>query len=349
MRPFILPALAMVFLCHPMKGQEPRADRPIVPADAKLELLYTRSAPIEGGLTEGAAAAPDGSIYFTDIAEGEDKGLIVRFDPESGKTSIFAADSHKANGLMFDAEGRLVACEGADHGGRCVSRWDVKTRKREVLVDHYMGKKLNAPNDLCIDLKGRIYFTDPRYLGDEARELEHRAVYRVDSDSTVIEITHDVEKPNGIAISPDQQTLYVGDNNNGTDRIDLNLPPPEKGAMKVYAFPLDAAGLVAGPRKTIYDFGRESGCDGMTVDAQGNLYLTSRSAKRPGVLIIDPRGNELGFIPTGEPQPDAKQPEGLPSNCDFGIGDESNVLYITVDKSLYRVRLNAEGYHIPWR
>lgn len=349
MRACTLSALAMVFLCHPIEGQEPRADRPIVPADAKLELLYTRSAPIEGGLTEGAAAAPDGSIYFTDIAEGEDKGLIVRFDPQSGKTSIFAADSYKANGLMFDAEGRLVACEGADHGGRCVSRWDVKSGKREVLADDYMGKKFNAPNDLCIDLKGRIYFTDPRYLGDEARELEHRAVYRLDTDGKVIEVTHDVEKPNGIAISPDQQTLYVGDNNNGTDRIDLKLPPPEKGAMKVYAFPLDSAGLIAGPRKTIYDFGRESGCDGMTVDAKGNLYLTSRSAKRQGVLIIDPRGNELGFIATGEPQPDAKQPEGLPSNCDFGIGDESNVLYITVDKSLYRVRLNAEGYHIPWK
>ncbi|HEX7446103.1 MAG TPA: SMP-30/gluconolactonase/LRE family protein [Pirellulales bacterium] len=334
---------------RPAIGQETRQPRPIVAADAKLELLYTRSEPISGGLTEGPAAAPDGSIYFTDIPEGEDAGLIVRFDPKTGATSIFAADSHKANGLMFDAEGRLVACEGADLGGRCVSRWDLKTRQREVLADDYNGKKFNAPNDLCIDLKGRIYFTDPRYLGEEARELEHRAVYRIDTDGTVAEVTHEVEKPNGIAISPDQQTLYVGDNNNGTDRIDSKGPPPEKGAMKVYAFALDAAGMVAGQRKTIYDFGRESGCDGMTVDAQGNLYLTSRSAKRPGILILDPRGTELGFIATGEPQPDAKEPKGLPSNCDFGIGDERNVLYITVDKSLYRIRLNAEGYHIPWR
>ncbi|HEX5443271.1 MAG TPA: SMP-30/gluconolactonase/LRE family protein [Pirellulales bacterium] len=330
-------------------GQEAGNARPIVPADAKLELLYTRSAPISGGLTEGPAVAPDGSIYFTDIPEGEDQGLIVRFDPKSGDTSVFAADSHKANGLMFDAEGRLVACEGADRGGRCVSRWDLKTRKREVLADDYQGKKFNAPNDLCIDQKGRIYFTDPRYLGEEARELEHRAVYRIDTDGAVVEVTHDVEKPNGIAISPDQQTLYVGDNNNGTDRIDSKGPPPEKGAMKIYAFPLDAKGMVAGPRKTVYDFGRESGCDGMTVDIHGNLYLTSRSAKRPGILILDPRGAELGFLATAEPQPDAKEPKGLPSNCDFGIGDERNVLYITVDKSLYRVRLNAEGYHIPWR
>jgi gluconolactonase len=322
--------------------------KPIVPADAKLELVYTRSAPISGGLTEGAAVASDGSIYFTDIPMGPQKGLIVRFDPSSKETSIFAADSHKANGLMFDADGLLVACEGADGGGRCVSRWDVKTGKREVLADRYMGKRFNAPNDLCIDLKGRIYFTDPRYLGDEPRELEHRSVYRIDSPESLVEVTHDVEKPNGIALSADQKTLYVADNNNGTDRIDPNAPPPEKGAMKIYAFPLGPDGLVAGDRKTIHDFGRESGCDGMTLDTKGNLYLAARSANRPGVLIIDPAGHELGFIATGQPQPDAKEPHGLPSNCDFGLGDESDMLYITVDTRLYRIRLNATGFHIPW-
>ncbi|HEV7225008.1 MAG TPA: SMP-30/gluconolactonase/LRE family protein [Pirellulales bacterium] len=324
----------------------------IVPADAKLELLFTRSAKIKGGLTEGAAVAPDGSIYFTDIPLAPDKGQILRFDPASGKTGVFTADSGMANGLMFDAQGRLVACEGSDTGGRCVSRWDVKTGKKEILAEAYMGKRFNAPNDLAIDLKGRIYFTDPRYLGDEPRELEHRAVYRIEVDGGgVTEVTHDVEKPNGIAISPDQKTLYVAEHNNGTDRIsaDSAAPPPEKGAMKIYAFPLGPDGLVKGERKMIKDFGEENGCDGMTLDSQGNLYLTSRGAKRPGVLVIDPTGKkELGFIPTGKPQPDAKTPVGLPSNCDFGIGDESNVLYITIDVSLYRIRLNAQGYHIPW-
>ena len=86
----------------------------------------------------------------------------------------------------------------------------------------------------------------------------------------------------------------------------------------------------------------------MTVDVNGNLYLTSRGQKRPGVLIINPKGDELGFIPTGKPQPDAKKATGMPSNVDFGIGDDSNMLYITVDTSLYRIRLNAEGFHIPW-
>ena len=325
------------------------ADEPIVPADAKLELLFTRSAPIKGGLTEGAAAAPDGSIYFSDIGEGKDKGQILRFDPETKETTVFAADSHKANGLMFDAEGFLIACEGADQGGRCVSRWDVKSGEREVLAERHMGKRFNAPNDLCIDLKGHIYFTDPRYLGDEPRELEHRAVYRIDGDRNVVEVTHDVEKPNGIAISADNKTLYVADNNNGTDRIDRNAPPPEKGAMKIYAFPLGDDGLVSGMRRVLYDFGRESGCDGMTLDTKGNLYLSARSLARPGILILDPQGREVGFIATGKPQPEAKEPHGLPSNCDFGIGDESHVLYITIDTSLYRIRLNATGYHIPWK
>ena len=92
----------------------------IVPPGSKLELLYTRSAPIQGGLTEGVAVAPDGSMYFSDIPFGNDKGMILRFDPKSKTTTVFAHDSHKSNGLMFDAKGFLIACEGADGGGRAV-------------------------------------------------------------------------------------------------------------------------------------------------------------------------------------------------------------------------------------
>jgi gluconolactonase len=303
----------------------PTGDAVVAP-DAKLELLFTRSAPISGGLTEGPAVAPDGSIYFSDIPFGKDKGMILRFDPKTKKTTVFTDDSHKSNGLKFDAKGRLIACEGSDDGGRCVSRWDVKTGKREVIADKYMGKRFNAPNDLAIDLLGRIYFSDPRYLGDEPRELEHRAVYRLDTSGNVVEVTHEGEKPNGIALSPDNKTLYVADHNNGTDKIDPSAPPPKKGAMKLYAFPLGADGLVAGPRRTLIDFGTEDGIDGMTVDVKGNLYLAVRSLKRPGVWVTDPTGKEIAFIPTGPLQPGAKEPTGIPANVAFGLGDEGNTL-----------------------
>jgi gluconolactonase len=326
----------------------PAAGSEIVPEGSKLELLYARSVPIQGGLTEGPAVAPDGSIYFTDIPTGADKGLILRFDPATRKTTTFSADSGKANGLAFDAQGRLVACEGSDQGGRRVSRWDVVTGERTTLADRFQGKRFNAPNDLCMDERGRIYFTDPRYLGEEPRELEHRAVYRIDSDGDTSEVTRDVEKPNGIAVSPDQRTLYVADTNNGTDRIVPGATAAKKGAMKIYAFPLSAAGTVDGPRRIVIDFGGEDGCDGMAVDARGNLYLTVRSPSRPGVLVVDPGGRELAYIATGPSQPDAAEPTGLPSNCEFGIGPESRTLYVTVDKSLYRIRLKIEGYHIPW-
>jgi gluconolactonase len=326
----------------------PTGDRGIVSPDAKLELLFTRSLPIKGGLTEGPACAPDGSIYFSDIPFGEDKGKIMHFDPKTKRTTVFADDSQKSNGLAFDAHGNLIACEGSDEGGRCLSRWDIKTGKRTVLVDKYMGKRFNAPNDLTIDKKGRIYFTDPRYLGDEPRELEHRAVYRIDGDGTnLVEVTHECEKPNGIALSPDQKTLYLVDHNNGTDKIDAKAPAPKKGAMKLYAFTLGEDGLVKGERKTIIDFGEEDGIDGMRVDVKGNLYMAVRSHKRPGVWVADPMGKELAYIPTAKPQTGAKEPRGIPANVEFGRGDESSTLYVTVDKSLYRIPLKIDGYHLP--
>ena len=319
----------------------------LVSSEAQLDRVFTRTADIQGGLTEGAAVAPDGSIYFSDIPFGTDRGMIQRYDPETNTTAVFTFQSGKSNGLIFDSDGNLLACEGSNYGGRRVSRWDVKTGRRITVADRYMGKRFNAPNDLCLDAQGRIYFSDPRYLGPETRELEHRAVYRIDTNGTVIEITHNVSKPNGIALSPNGRALYVADHDNGTD--DLTAPGAEnvkKGPMRVYAFPLGSDGTVSGPRRTLIDFGTEDGCDGMTIDAHGNLYLTARTGKRPGVLVINPNGAEVGFIPTGPPnQSEHDTPIGRPSNVEFGLGDEAHVLYITVDTSLFRIPLKVKGYH----
>ena len=136
------------------------AENPIIPTGAELELLHTRQAKLNSGLTEGPAAAPDGSIYFTDMPFGKDNGMILRFDPRTRKTSVFANNSGKSNGLAFDADGNLLSCDGADGGSRSVRRWNLKTGESEVLADRYQGKRFNSPNDLCVDVKGRVYFAE---------------------------------------------------------------------------------------------------------------------------------------------------------------------------------------------
>lgn len=323
------------------------AENPIFPGESRVERLFTRTARLNSGLTEGPAVAPDGSIYFTDMPFGADNGMILRYEPKSGQVSVFTGNSGKSNGLAFMADGSMVSCDGADGGGRRLIRWNLGTREGATLVDRFEGRRFNSPNDLCPDLKGRIYFTDPRYGGTEPRELEREAVYRWERDGTVREITRAVEKPNGIVLSPDQRTLYVGDHNNGGNRLKPTDPEPKRGAMKVHAFPLDVDGLVSGPARTLVDFSPENGCDGMTVDAEGNVYLACRSLRRPGLLVVDPAGKELAFVETGPREQKGLFDDwrGIPSNVEFGIGDDAHSLYLTIDKGLYRIRVNARGFH----
>lgn len=316
----------------------------IVAPDAKWERVYRRTAPIEGGLTEGPAVAPDGSIYFSDIPFGNFGGLIVRFDPKTKSTSVFSDDSGKSNGLIFDSAGFLLAAEGANGGGRRVSRWNVATKYKMSVAEGIANKRFNACNDICVDKNGRIYFTDPKYLGEEPRELQYMAVYFVEPSGVVREATHDLTKPNGIAISPDGRTLYVANHDNGSE--DVTKPAPEKqGVMALYAFTLAADGTAI-DRRTLVDFGDKKGCDGMTIDSLGRIYLTVREPSRPGILVVEPKeGKEVAFIPTGPADQTGDKPEGLPSNVEFGIGDEANVLYATVDLSLQRIPLKSKGYH----
>lgn len=350
MTKFLPVAIAVVASCLALnafaRSDEP-SENPIFPKGAVLELLHTRNVKLNSGLTEGPAVAPDGSIYFTDMPFGKDDGMILRFDPRTRKTTVFTDRAFKSNGLAFDANGNLLSCDGADGGGRCVRRWELKTGRSTVIADRFQGKRFNSPNDLCLDRKGRIYFTDPRYGGAEPRELPNEAVYRIEQDGAVVRITQEVEKPNGLALSPDQRTLYVADHNNGGNRLSPTDPEPKRGAMKIYAFPLDSDGLVNGPRKTLVDFGKENGCDGMRVDAQGNVYLAVRSLARPGIMVIDPTGKELAFLPTGPANQSGlfEDWKGIPSNVEFGAGDDSKMLYVTIDKSLYRIPVKTHGFH----
>jgi gluconolactonase len=350
MRAHTLKRVVLISLAVMLARVAPSADsagNAILFPDFKLESLHVRQATLNSGLTEGPAAAPDGRIYFTDMPFGKDEGMILCFDPKTRKVSVFTDKSGKSNGLTFLADGSMVSCDGADGGGRRLIRWDLVLKQGTTLVERYQGHRFNSPNDLCLDLRGRIYFTDPRYGGTEPRELEREAVYRLDRDGSVMEITHEVEKPNGIVLSPDQKTLYVGDHNNGGNRLRPTDPEPKRGAMKVYAFALDANGRVTGARQTLVDFGKENGCDGMTVDTEGNIYLACRSLARPGVMVVTPSGRELAFVETGPREQTGLFDDwkGIPSNVEFGVGADVHSLYVTIDKGLSRIRVKTRGFH----
>ena len=156
-----------------------------------------------------------------------------------------------SNGLKFDAQGRLLAAEGADYGGRRVTRTDLSTGKTEIIAGLYDGKPFNAPNDITLDEKGRIYFSDPRYLGHEPVEQPIFGVYRIDPDLSVHLIITDAGKPNGVAVSPDQKSLYVVSNDNGSTgifRIPAEMPKPYKGRMALLAYDLHEDGSRHLPR-----------------------------------------------------------------------------------------------------
>lgn len=280
-----------------------------VAPDAKIEKLWG-----DGEFTEGPCLGPDGCIYFSDIGN-----RLMRFDPATMKTSAFRDPSGRSNGLKFDGKGRLIACEGANTGGnrRISITEDGKVR---TLADKYMGKVFNSPNDLALDRKGRIYFTDPRYVGSEKRELDHESVYRVDPDGTVTRIITDASKPNGIVVSPDQKTLYLAENNGD-----------QKGKRELRAYPLKEDGTT-GDAKVLFDFGADRGIDGMTVTADGHIVATAGRGKTAGVSIFTSEGKKVGFIATPED----------PSNCCFG-GKDLKTLYITAGKSLYRISTKMTG------
>lgn len=324
----------------------PEGDASVLPADAKLMRLF------DGGcvLTEGVAAGHDDFMYFSDITftslckdeSGNflQAGNIWKYDPKTGETTIWRSPSGMSNGLKFDQDGNMIAALGADYGGRMLIRTDMATGKSYILSGLYDGKPYNALNDVTIDEQGRIYFSDPRYLGHEPIFQPGYAVYRLDQDGTVTRLITDGGKTNGVLVSPDQQTLYVVSNDDGWfdfQRLKEGEDAPAKGHHVLQAYDLAADGTVSN-RRVLVDYHPYSGPDGIIADVDGNIYAAVRAENRPGIGVYNAEGKELAFIPTGEE---------LPTNVGFGRGEESNVLYVTSGHSLYKIKMAKDGYQLP--
>lgn len=302
--------------------EDPRLDQ-ILDASARIEVLATGFEWSEGPAWD----RKNNYLIFSDIP----RNSIVKWTHERG-TELFmkpsgytgAAVSGRepgSNGLMFDAQGRLYL---AEHGDRRVARMDPDGGK-VTLAAHYQGKRLNSPNDLALKSNGDVYFTDPPYglpkgWDDPRRELDFCGVYRWSAaDGSVTLLAKDLERPNGIAFSPDEKTLYVAQS---AKRAIWN------------AYPVKAGGTLGEP-KVFADVSAEMGRDnpgapdGLKVDRAGNVWATGPG----GVHIFAPDGKRLGRILTGE----------ATANVAFG-GADGSVLYITADMYLCRVQTKTRGW-----
>lgn len=248
--------------------------------------------------TEGPAVDPSGNVYFSDIPNKH-----VHKWSLDGKLTTFRQDSGGANGLFFDREGNLLACEGTSRRVTATSQ----AGKTTVLADAYGGKKLNSPNDLWIDPQGGVYFTDPRYGSQDGLEQPGFHVYYLAKrGAKLVRVVKNLKKPNGIVGTADGKKLYIAD----------------PGDNKTYVYRIQRPGFL-GQRRLI----APQGSDGMTLDEKGNLYLT-----RGGVEVYSNSGKKIASI---------KTPEG-PANVCFG-GKDRRTLFITARTGLYSVRMAVRG------
>lgn len=284
--------------------------------------------------TEGPAVDAGGNVYFSDIWNNRIMKLAA-----DGSQSVFRADSGRTNGNTFDQLGRLLSCEGAEMGPggrRRVVRTDLTTGEVVVLTERYEGARYNSPNDVVVDGRGRIYFTDPCYADRSLMEMEIEGVYRIDPDGLVTRILQQpqIQRPNGIAITPDDRTLYLVDSN-----------PSAGGNRKIWAFDLSTEGTLSNQR-LVYDFSPSRGGDGMRLDMEGNLWVAAgiNRARRAGettdhpagVYVISPAGIQLGCVPI---------PEDLVTNLAFG-GPDKKDLFVTAGKSLFKLQTNIAGWSV---
>ena len=260
---------------------------------------------ISGGFkfTEGASPDRDGNVFFTD--QPNDK--IWKYSVD-GALSIYMEKSGRANGTYFDRKGNLIVC--ADENNQI---WRIdKDKKIKVLFSDYEGKKVNGPNDIWIDQKGGIYFTDPYYQRDywtrEKSEMPAERVYYLPKGSKKARmVADDVIKPNGIVGTPDGKYLYVADAKAG----------------KTYRYSIQNDASLTNPQLVF-----NQGSDGMTLDTQGNIYVTGK-----GVNVYRPDGKQIAHLDV---------PENWCGNICFG-GKKKDVLFITASKSLYKIQTTMRG------
>lgn len=254
--------------------------------------------------TEGPAADADGNIYFVDIPSER----ILKWTWSDGKITVYKEKSGKANGLMFDAQGRLVICE---MGNNRVTRDDMKGHMT-VLADSWNGKKLHMPNDLWIDSKGGIYFSD--FIGGpgNTESNEGLQVYYISPDGkTVSQATKELTAPNGLIGTPDGKILYITD----------------PGAKKTYSYKINSDGTLSGKKLFCDQF-----TDGFKLDENGNLYFSSDT----GVSIYSPSGQKIGEI-------------RLPARCanlTFG-GRDRKTLFMADGDTVYTIEMAVRGAPMP--
>ncbi len=276
------------------------ADSSIIAAGAKLEKLG-------GGyeFTEGPAVDREGNVFFTD----QPNDRIVKWSAADGKFSDWLKPAGRANGTYFDKAGNLLAC--ADEKNEL---WSIAPDKKvTVLVTNFGDKLLNGPNDLWIRPDGGLYFSDPLYKRnywkrDPAMHQDGQHVYFLTPDrKTVTRVATDLKQPNGIIGTPDGKTLYVAD----------------IGARKTYSYEIQSDGSLT--NKQLFC---NLGSDGMTIDNEGNIYLTGK-----GVTVFDKTGKQIEQIPV---------PEGWTANITFG-GQNRDLLFITASKSVYGIKMRVKG------
>lgn len=274
-----------------------QANKPIFVQDS-LKLISAQFA-----FTEGASVDKEGNVFFTD--QPNDK--IWKYDI-NGKLSLYMDKSGRANGTYFDKKGNLIVC--ADENNEI---WSIdKNKKVKVLFSDYEGKKVNGPNDIWLDAKGGIYFTDPYYQRDywtrKGSEMDGEKVYYLPKGKrNALLVADGLTRPNGIVGTPDGKFLYVA------DRV----------ADVTYRYEININGLLSNRQLIL-----KQGSDGMTLDSNGNIYITGK-----GVDIYRPNGEKIGHIDV---------PENWCGNICFG-GKDKDVLFITASKSLYTIKTNAKG------